>query len=144
MNVFIAIFSILVTFIARYGNANPSRVGCNLIGSSNGLNVMEQNVIMGQTPIEATSLITLERQHTTTAEIIYTLSLNNLEAGGIVLHSSYGKFRNVPNTLTDKGCVTNALYFQQSGVLSNFEVELVLPRNENIPSTYPSGQKYKY
>ena len=129
--------SILLFYTVAYTNANPSNVGCDLIGTINNVNVMEQTTIMGQTPIDANNLITRTSINSTSvpSKIIIKLQLNGILSGGVAIHTSFGELT-TPNTLTAKNCSSGStsLHYQKDNVPANFEITLVLPKTQqNLP-----------
>ena len=119
---------ILMAMLFTQATAFPSKVGCGLIGES-GMDVMKRQMIMGEPPRESGNLVSIKSYHNDEHQnTVYTLSLNNLQSGGIVLHTSHGTLNGVPSQLTMKTCDgPESLYYQQSGVASHFEITLTVP-----------------
>ena len=123
-----SVVGIMIMMLFAKATAFPSKVGCGLIGES-GMEVMKRQMIMGEPPRESENLISIESYHDDEHQnTVYTLSLSNLQSGGIVLHTSHGTLNGVPSQLTMKTCAgPESLYYQQSGVASHFEVTLTVP-----------------
>jgi hypothetical protein len=112
-------------------NANPSRPGCDLVGSST--NVMTRTTIMGATPIDATNLITFSASQYSQGDDKITVTLANLQSGGAIIHTSAGTLSSANNDQTPPtgytaktGC-TDKMFYKQGGVGATLTLYLTVP-----------------
>ena len=80
------IFQIRISSIQAY----PSKVGCTLIGSSSGSNVMTRTTVMGATPNDVSNLISFSSNTYSSGGQQITVTISNLKSGGVVIHSDKG------------------------------------------------------
>ena len=106
--------------------ANPNKVGCTLIGDS-GRNVMTRTSIMGATPNGVSNLISFSSNTYSSGGQQITVTIQNLQSGGAVIHSDKGSLTK-PTGFDDKGCSgTNTLYHKQNGVSTSYTLTLTVP-----------------
>jgi hypothetical protein len=123
--------------IIRVVHAFPSKVGCDLIGDS-GQNVMMRKEIMGSTTIDENNLVAIHNTYTNGDNLNITISLKNLNPGGVVVHASFGKL--ITNMGFAKKTCTNSmsLHYKQGNVPSSFKVQLILDMRKHVPTTHVS------
>ena len=116
------IFQIRISSI----QANPNKVGCTLIGDS-GSNVMTRTSVMSATPNDVSNLISFSSNNYSSGGQQITVTIQNLQSGGAVIHSDKGSLTE-PSNFDEKSCSgTNTLYHKQSGVSTSYTLTLTVP-----------------
>ena len=129
------IFLFLTFIVVCTVQAFPNKPGCDLVGSSSGLNVMTRTSIMGATPIDATNLITFSTSQYSQADEKITVMLANLNDGGAVIHTSAGTLSSANSAQTTPagyaaktGC-TDKMLHKQNGVAPTLILYLTVPND---------------
>ena len=123
----------LIIFITLLSvvNANPSKPGCDLIGSS-GKNVMKRTTIMGAVPVDATNLISFSSNKVNATGDVITVTISNLKTGGAVIHTSSGALsasnseQATPAGYTAKTGCTDKMFYKQGGVGASLTLYLTI------------------
>ena len=120
---------VLFIFQIRFSSiqANPNKVGCTLIGTNSNSNVMTKTTVMGATPNDVSNLISFSSNTYSSGGQQITVTIQNLQSGGAVIHSDKGSLTE-PSNFDEKSCSgTNTLYHKQSGVSTSYTLTLTVP-----------------
>ena len=113
-------------------NANPSKPGCDLIGSNSEKNVMKRTTIMGAVPDDATNLISFSSNKFNATGDVITVTISNLKTGGAVIHTSSGALsasnseQATPAGYTAKTGCTDKMFYKQFGVGASLTLYLTI------------------
>jgi len=124
----------LIIFITLLSvvNANPSKPGCDLIGSNSEKNVMKRTTIMGAVPDDATNLISFSSNKFNATGDVITVTISNLKTGGAVIHTSSGALsasnseQATPAGYTAKTGCTDKMFYKQGGVGASLTLYLTI------------------
>lgn len=124
----------LIIFITLLSvvNANPSKPGCDLIGSNSGKNVMKSTTIMGAVPVDATNLISFSSNKFNATGDVITVTISNLKTGGAVIHTSSGALsasnseQATPAGYNAKTGCTDKMFYKQFGVGASLTLYLTI------------------
>ena len=124
----------LIIFITLLSvvNANPSKPGCDLIGSNSEKNVMKRTTIMGAVPDDATNLISFSSNKFNATGDVITVTISNLKTGGAVIHTSSGALsasnseQATPAGYTAKTGCTDKMFYKQFGVGASLTLYLTI------------------